>query len=197
MTASTGTEKKYDREVQLLEAVIAQQPGWQQAYATIVNSYRPYLFQRCMRHLRNVADAEDVLQEVFMNAYRFANRYQGRASLKTWLTTIADNQCNTFLRKRQRYTFVQHLLAVIDIHEAAQVAAEEALKEEQQRIVAEAMAKISPRAREILSLRYWSELPLEDIAQTLGIGLSATKMRLHRAHQQCFGVVDAKCIFAT
>lgn len=189
MTASTGTKDKYDREVQLLQVVTAQEPGWQQAYATVVNSYRPYLFQRCMRHLRNAADAEDVLQEVFLNAYRFAHRYQGRASVKTWLTTIADNQCNTFLRKRKRYTSVQHLLAVIDIHEAAE-AASAAQKEEQRRIVAEAMAKVSPKAREILSLRYWLELPLEDIAQTLGIGLSATKMRLHRAHQQCFGVID-------
>lgn len=192
MMASTGAEKDYEREVQLLQAVIAQAPGWQRAFATVVNTYRPYLFRRCVRHIRNVTDAEDVLQEVFLNAYRFAGRYEGRASLKTWLTTIADNQCNTFLRRRQRYSSVQQLLAVIDIHEAEQ-AATEAHEKEQRHIVAEAMARVSPTAREILSLRYWLELPLEEIARTLGIGLSATKMRLHRAHHQCFGVVDPEC----
>ncbi len=52
------------------------------------------------------------------------------------------------------------------------------------------MAKLSPRSREILSLRYWLDLPLEEIAQTLGIGLSAAKMRLHRAHRHCLEHID-------
>lgn len=192
MAAFTRSEKNYEREVQLLQVVIAHEPGWQRAYAAVVNTYRPYLFQRCVRHLRNAADAEDVLQEVFLNAYRFANRYQGRASLKTWLTTIANNQCNTFLRRRQRQTSVQHLLAEIDIDEAA-CAASAAQAEEQRLIVAKAMIKVSPTAREVLSLRYWLELPLEEIAQTLGIGLCATKMRLYRAHQQCYAAVESEC----
>jgi RNA polymerase sigma-70 factor (ECF subfamily) len=147
-------------------------------------------------YLHNAADAEDVLQESFLNAYRFADRFEGRASLKTWLTRIADNQCYTFLRKRQQYASVEHLLAVIEIHEAAQAAME--IEEDHRRqFVAEAMGSVSPKAREVLALRYWLELPLEEISATLGIGLSATKMRLHRAHRQCLDVMDSNsCLVA-
>ena len=182
-------------ESQLVETVVARKPGWQRAYADLVNTHRPYLYQRCLRHLRNTADADDVLQEVFLNAYRHAERYQGRASLKTWLTSIADNQCFTHLRSRQRHAQVEHLAALIEIHEAAEVT--EALREDEcRRVVACAMKALSPAAREVLSLRYWLELSLEEIAQTLGIGLSAAKMRLHRAHRQCIEVLDREGLIA-
>ena len=188
MSASADNKKINAQEVQLLEAVAVRRPGWQQAFASLMDAYRPYLFRRCLGHLHNAADAEDVLQESFLNAYRFADRFEGRASLKTWLTRIADNQCYTFLRKRQQYADVEHLLAVIEIHEAAQAAMEIEV-DDRREFVVEAMASVSPKAREVLALRYWLELPLEEISTTLGIGLSATKMRLHRAHRQCLEVM--------
>jgi RNA polymerase sigma-70 factor (ECF subfamily) len=183
-------------ESQLLEAVVARKPGWQRAYADLVEGYRPYIYQRCLRYLRNPDDAEDVLQEVFLNAYRYADRYQGRAALKTWLTTIADNQCFTHLRRRQRHVQIEHLAAVIEIHEDAQTPSEVVRGDQRRQLVAEVMAQLSPRSREILSLRYWLDLSLEEIAQTLGIGLSASKMRLHRAQRQCREKIDLDALVA-
>ena len=183
-------------ESQLLEAVVARKPGWQRAYADLVEGYRPYLYQRCLRYMRYPDDAEDVLQEVFLNAYRYADRYQGRAALKTWLTTIADNQCFTHLRRRQRYVQIEHLAAVIEIHEGGQMPSEVVRDDQWRQLVAEVMAQLSPRSREILSLRYWLDLSLEEIAQTLGIGLSATKMRLHRAQHQCREKIDLDALAA-
>ena len=177
-------------ELQLLEAVVARKPGWQRAYADLVEGYGPYLYQRCLRYLHNADDAEDALQEVFLNAYRYADRYQGRASLKTWLTTIADNQCFTHWRRKQRYIQIEHLAAVIEIHEAGQMPSGAVQADERRQLVARVMAQLSPRSREILSLRYWLDLSLEEIAQTLGIGLSAAKMRLHRAHRQCLAEIE-------
>lgn len=182
-------------DAQLLEAVVARKTGWQQAYAALVNAYGPYLYRRCRQRLQDAADAEDVLQEVFLSAFRYADRFQGRSTLKTWLTTIADNQCFTHLRRKQRYVQLEHLVALIEIHENGQ-GAEPVHDHEKQRMVARAMAQLSPRSREILSLRHWLDLSLEEIAQTLGIGLSATKMRLHRAHRQCLQVIDADALVA-
>lgn len=117
MSTSAKTERKNAHGVQLLKAVVIRGPGWQQAFTSLIDGYRPYLFRRCRGQLRNAADAEDVLQETFINVYRFAHRFEGRASLKTWLTRIADNQCYTFLRK-----LPEHMLALIEVHEAAQAA---------------------------------------------------------------------------
>lgn len=190
MRTFDGFAIKQAVESQLLEAVVARKPGWQRAYADLVEGFGPYLYQRCLRYLRNTDDAEDVLQEVFLNAYRYADRYQGRASLKTWLTTIADNQCFTHLRRKQRHIQIEHLAAVIEIHEAGQRASEAVQDDERRQLVVRVMAQLSPRSREILSLRYWLDLSLEEIAQTLGIGLSAAKMRLHRAHRQCLEEIE-------
>lgn len=192
MAATTHQEKTSADEVLLLNAVVARGPGWQQAFASLMDSYGPYLYHRCLRHLRNAADAEDVLQEVFIKAYRFAHRFERRAQLKTWLTRIADNQCYTFLRKRQQQINLEHLLAVIEIHEAAMDMRLSETAEYRKKMVSQVMAKVSPKAREILSLRYWLELSMDEIAQTLGIGLSAAKMRLHRAHQQCFSEIESE-----
>lgn len=178
------------RESQLLEAVAARKPGWQRAYADLVDAYGPYLYRRCLGHLGNADDVEDVLQEVFLSAYRYADRFQGRSSLKTWLTSIADNQCFTHLRRKQRWVQREHLAALIEIYENGKGAEEAVHGREKQRLVAGVMAQLSPRSREILSLRYWLDLSLEEIAQTLGIGLSATKMRLLRAHRQCLEKID-------
>ena len=177
-------------ESQILAAVAARRPGWQRCYAQLVADYRPYLYQRCLRYLRNADDAEDVLQEVFLSAYRYADRFQGRSSLKTWLTAIADNRCFTHLRRKQRYGQVEHLSALIEIYERGEAAAEAGDDEERRCMVAQAMNRVSPRSREVLALRYWLDLSLEEIAQTLGIGLSATKMRLLRAHRQCVEKID-------
>ena len=120
MVASTNTEKNDANEVQLLETVAARDPGWQRAVASLMNCYRPYLYHRCMHHLGNSADVEDVLQDVFINVYRFARRFERRAKLKTWLTRVADNQCYTFLRRQQQQQVnVEYSLAVIEIHETA------------------------------------------------------------------------------
>lgn len=192
MGASSNTEKNNANEVRLLAAVVARDPGWQQAFASLMNGYRPYLYHRCRRHLGNSTDAEDALQDVFINAYRFAHRFEHRAKLKTWLTRIADNQCYTLLRRRQQQINLEHLLAVIEIHETAMDPSTDETVDHTKKLVCGVMAKVSPKAREILSLRYWLELSMEEIAQTLGIGLSATKMRLHRAHQQCFSEIDSR-----
>lgn len=177
-------------ESQLLEAVVAKRRGWQRLYAKLVDTYRPYLYQRCLRYLRDADDAEDVLQEVFLSAYRHADRFQGRASLKTWLTKISDNQCLTYLRRKQRYGQVEHLAAVMEIYEEGEAAADADDEEERRQMVAKAMERLSPKSRKILSLRYWLDLSLEEIARTLGIGLSAAKMRLHRAHRQCLEAIE-------
>lgn len=193
MSASINAEKSSADSVHVPEAVAARVSGWQQDFALLTDSYRPYLYRRCMRHLGNPADAEDVLQDVVMNAYRFAHRFERRAKFKTWLTRIADNQCYTFLRQRQQHIKLEHSLAVLEFHETAMDVEAGEKADHLKKMISEVMANVSPKAREVLSLRYWLELSMEEIAHTLGIGLSATKMRLHRAHQQCFYEIDSKC----
>lgn len=163
--------------------IIARRPGWQRCFQHLVEAYGPYLHQRCMRQLESAADAEDAVQETFVSAYRFLDRFEGRSTLKTWLTRIADNHCVQIHRRRRgfRDTGREEWREVL---EAAQVDRHEVAQEDDaNELVSDLMGRLSPSAREALALRYWGELSFEQMARVLGVGLSASKMRVRRALQ--------------
>lgn len=164
-----------------IERIIAQLPGWQECFMRLVAEYGPYLRQRCARYLDSAADVEDAVQETFISAYRFLSRFQGRSALKTWLTRIADNHCLQVLRRQQRYAQVRPFDEAMEMWEQVDVDEQPAYADDSHRVVTELMAKLSPAAREALALRYWGELSFEDMARVLGVGVSASKMRVRRA----------------
>ncbi|MFC4945178.1 RNA polymerase subunit sigma-70 [Pseudonocardia sp. GCM10023141] len=71
-------------------------------FAALAGPYRPELMRHCFRLLGSMHEAEDVVQETMLRAWRARGRYENRASLRTWLYTIATNACFTALRRRVR-----------------------------------------------------------------------------------------------
>jgi RNA polymerase sigma-70 factor (ECF subfamily) len=107
--------------------------------------------------------------------------FTGRASFRTWLTKVVDNQCWTFLARRRRYPTVEHSEDLIALHEGicAGLSQDRSIAA---RIDSGRLLALSPRgAREIIWLRFFQGLSLDEIATTLEITLSAAKMRLYRA----------------
>src|ERR1700743_708758 len=72
--------------------------GGGDAFAELTGPFRHELQAHCYRILGSAADAEDMLQETMMAAWRGLDRFEGRASLRTWLPAIATNKCLTHLR---------------------------------------------------------------------------------------------------
>jgi RNA polymerase sigma-70 factor (ECF subfamily) len=164
---------------ELIETVRAQQPGWVRAISILLKRYENELFNRCRYRLGNTQDAEDALQETLFRAYKAILRFEGKSSFRTWLYTIADNQCNTLASRRMRYTLSEHVSALIQIHEYSTRYREELEDTAQVNLTLDSM---SAKTKQVLKMRYYLELSLEEIAHNLGIGLSAAKMRLYRAH---------------
>lgn len=163
---------------ELIKAVRAQQPGWLRAISILLQRYQNELFKRCKYRLGNTQDAEDALQETLLRAYRAILRFEGKSSFRTWLYTIADNQCNTLTSRRKRYLLSEHVCALIEIHEYSIRYREEFEHTAQVNLTLDNM---SAKTMQILKMRYYMELSLEEIAHNLGVGLSAAKMRLYRA----------------
>ena len=168
----------------LIDCVRQHNPGWHAAASILLNRYRADVLRRCHHWLGNQQDAEDGVQETLLRAYRALPGFKGDASFRTWLFAIADNNCHRLAARRSRHVISDHLRGMMELHEELrqhpQAAAGNPLAESTRLV----LDRLPAPAREILVLRFFQDFSLEEIAQTLGIGLSATKMRLYRSLEQ-------------
>src|SRR5881396_1826590 len=75
--------------------------GDHNAYAALVERYKAYVFTLVLRYVKNREDAEEVSQDIFIKAYRSLADFKGTAKFSTWLYTIVNTTCITFLRKKR------------------------------------------------------------------------------------------------
>ena len=134
-------------------------------------------------------EAQDLLQETFLNAFRSWDRFEGRASPSTWLFSIAAHACQRLHRKRsgepERLEPLEELLpsgrqAIPDLA-ALEGPHEEALRRELRERLEAALARLPVEFRLPLVLKEIAELPLADVARVLGIREETAKTRIHRA----------------
>lgn len=178
---------------ELVSYIQAGKSSWQLAASLLLERHRAPLLRRCRSRVGNHPDAEDALQETFLRAFRGINRFKGEAAFRSWLYVIADNQCHTLIAQRARHQLGEHLRALIEIHEQSRHAMPRGTCESAA-AVRGILTAIPERDREILALRFYGDLSIEDIARTLGVKLSAAKMRLYRAQQRFEQIYRRRCL---
>lgn len=169
-------------DIELVERVRA---GDDDAFRILVERHSRAIFRSSYRITGNAADADDVVQETFLRAYRALASFDSRATLTTWLHRIAINCSLDLIDSRKRRE------GRIDAGEdLAAIASSEAspdrvvLGSEMQRAIAEAMAALTGNERTAFVLRHFEGMPLEEIGQILGTRLNATKNTVFRAVQK-------------
>jgi RNA polymerase sigma factor (sigma-70 family) len=157
--------------------------GDQQAYAQIVNRYQAYVFTLTLRIIKNREDAEEVAQDVFIKAYRYLADFKGASKFSTWLYTIVNNTCITFLRKKKLdiHSLDNEKLFELADNQDSGMKADRVEQKSRQAMVNQAIAMLSADDSRILTLFYKAEQSLEETAQILGVEVNAAKVRLHRA----------------
>ena len=161
-------------DVELLHAIAAHDEA---ALACLYDRYRLILFGLLLRILNSREEAEDVLQEVFLQIWRRAGNFdEGRGQAFTWMVTLARSRAIDRLRvlaARQR-------LATSATHETAEVsdAVADAAGSELREIVAGALAQIPDEQRRTLMLAYFEGLTQSEIATRLGAPLGTVKTRM-------------------
>lgn len=166
--------------------------GDQTGYAGLYDLFAAGVHRLCYGLLLNQQDAEDVVQESFVYAFKNIHRYDSsRSSFKTWLYTIAISRCrNMYRRNRSVLTELTHLLMQTlpgprsETPEAAhahQIAQDEVTK---------ALASLTPRLREAVVLRYGHGLTYREMADVIGCPAKTAESRVRLAHDQLRGTLQ-------
>ena len=157
--------------------------GDQQAYAGLVNRYQNYVFTLAMRFTKNREDAEEVSQDIFVKAYRALADFRGASKFSTWLYTIVNTTCITFLRKKRLEVHSLDNEKVFEVADSIDSGMQANQVEQKSRfaMVNNAIKMLNPDDAEVLTLFYKGEQSLEEIAAILGIEANTAKVRLHRA----------------
>lgn len=171
------------------DLVQALKAGDQSAYAELVERYSPTIYNLALRMMYNREEAEEVLQETFLSAFRAVSRFEGRSQLGTWLYRIAYNAALMRLRKHQLPT--TSIDEPIQNEEGDQIPRqlvdwtarpEEILLTGELRSVLNAAAAALPETlRGVFTLRDIEGLSTAETAEVLGLTETNVKVRLHRA----------------
>jgi RNA polymerase sigma-70 factor (ECF subfamily) len=183
---SNQTNTLQPSEAQLVAALKA---GDQAAFAEMVERYSPTIYNLALRLMNNAQEAEDVLQETFISAFRALDRFEGRSQLGTWLYRIAYNAALMRLRRRQVPTSSIDEPLTTDEGESLPrqlvdwtARPEELLLSGELRRVLDAAATALPATlRSVFVLRDIEGLSTAETAEALNLTETNVKVRLHRA----------------
>ena len=157
--------------------------GDHNAYALLVERYKSYVFTLTLRFIKSREDAEEVSQDIFIKAYRSLADFKGTAKFSTWLYTIVNTTCITFLRKKRldiRSLDDDRTFEVADSQDSG-FRANQVEQKSRQNMVNQAISMLNADDAEIITLFYKNEQSLEEISQILGLEVNTAKVRLHRA----------------
>jgi RNA polymerase sigma-70 factor (ECF subfamily) len=170
------------------------QAGDMKAAEALFQRYQAPVHQVVFRMLKGAPETEDLVQDVFLKAFRGIGNFRGASSFKTWVSQIAINTCLNYLAKAEnKYphdSLEQPLGHEGDYTLGDRLASrtpqpdEVVMAQEVYQRLEEAMNHLSPDFRAVLVLRDLQDLSYEEVAETLGIQLGTVKSRLARARKQ-------------
>jgi RNA polymerase sigma-70 factor (ECF subfamily) len=169
-------------------AVLARaRQGDSDAFRALVDLHSRSVFRLAYRMTGNEQDAEDVVQESFLRAYRQLGRFESRANFGTWLYRIVSN-CSVDLMRSKQARHDQVRGDSLDQEGAVQLPAVDqpgperiAESAEIEQRVQHALQELSPLERAAFTLRHYEGRSIDEISATLGLGTSAAKHSVFRA----------------
>jgi RNA polymerase sigma-70 factor, ECF subfamily len=180
---------KADQPQESLEHLIARcLQGDQAALGIIYDLMAPSVCRLAYSILLHTQDAEDVTQEVMVYAFRNLARYQpAKSALRTWLYTITVSRCRNARRRKWLPTIdIGSLVGLFNWEPTApdeQMPEDAFLQKDVHTRLYNALAKLSPRLREAIALRYGHDLTYREMASVLDIPAKTAESRVRLAHQ--------------
>lgn len=160
--------------------------GDQTGYTHLYQWFANGVYRLCYSLVLNRQDAEDVMQEVFVYAFKNLHRFDpDRASFKTWLYTITVSRCrNTYRRKRHPQIHWGQLFRWEVPAPRSEMPEAALAQRDAQEAVAAALAALPPQMREAVVLRYGHGLTYREIAEVMDCPAKTAESRVRLAHER-------------
>jgi RNA polymerase sigma-70 factor (ECF subfamily) len=172
------------------ESLIRQvRDGDHEVFYELIRPYERRVFAAAFAILRNEADAEDVAQETMLKAFKHIRQFRAESRFSTWLIQITVNEAR--MRRRKQHADIMESIdgpedeegvhAPRDFADWREIPLETLERKEIREKLAEALASLGEKYREVFVLRDMQHLSIEETASALGITASSVKIRLLRA----------------
>lgn len=149
-------------------------------FTHLVQAYQQVLFKTIIRLVINKEDAEDILQETFIKIYRNIGQLSDPGKLRYWLLKTASNEALMFLRKarmRSRIRFINFDRSMSEALQNNNILSENEILYNFHK----SLLTLAPKQRAIFNLRYYEEMPYDEIAQVMGNTAGACKAAYHQS----------------
>jgi RNA polymerase sigma-70 factor (ECF subfamily) len=179
----------------LVELVRQSRNGNSRAMEMLVKSCQPVAFKLALSILDDAAEADDAAQDALIQAIRAIPSYRAEASFETWFYRIVVNNCLGKLRKRRTRDRLHKLMVDLFSRNPRETTQPEqhSIQAENADEVIRLVNNLDPKLRMPIVLRYYSELPIAQIAEIMHLSTRTIHTRLKQAHdllRQSFGETD-------
>ena len=164
---------RYDDDAGLVKAVLE---GDKDAFVFLVDRYQGAVYAYCLNQVRSEEDAKDVTQEVLLKAYLKLAQLKTPHAFRSWLYTIASNECRMWHRKHQSHEALEAEVETAMIAHGSDLETQLTVKKE--------IDALPESQRLVVLMHYFSGFSLKEIGEFLGTSRAAIKARLFRARQR-------------
>ncbi len=162
-------------------ALLSESKTFEEGFRLLMQKYQSTLYRHVRRLVLDHDDTDDVIQNAFIKIFRNIERFEGRSKLYTWLYRIATNEAITFLNNRKR----KNTDTLDDPH--AYYVAEKLTADaffdgdDIQLKLQQALATLPDKQKAVFNLRYYDEMPYEEMSEILDTSVGALKASYHHA----------------
>lgn len=168
-------------------ALLRNPNHYEQGFTLLMDCYQEQLYWHIRRLVHNHDDANDVIQNTFIKVFRGFHTFEEKSKLYTWLYRIATNEALTFLQKKQQKNTVPlenntELLNATSYFDGDEI----------QQLLEKAVAQLPEKQRLVFNMRYYDEMPYEQISEVLGTSVGALKASFHHAVKKIEQVISSR-----
>ncbi len=189
-TAAPSASREAATRVFSDEALIRQiAHGNKLAMRALFARHQVRVYRYALRIVRDTGLAEDVVSDVFFDAWQHAGRFEGRSTVSTWLLGIARHKALTACSRRKNESIDE---AALNVADPASNQEAELAKKDTAKLIRRCLSELSPEHAEIIDLVYYQEKSIKEIVEILSIPENTVKTRMFYARKRLAVLMTAQ-----